>query len=98
MLNVKFDNVRSWEDLGFSLDSYSIGEAQPKLILINVPYSSVVLDLTESLGAVGYGERECEFSFTILDNGSASNTQRYNDFVNSFHGKRVEVIDRKSVV
>lgn len=85
-----FHSFRAW---GLMLKSRpQISRPEPKYKLVEVPGSSLLLDLTEALtGQVHYGPREikCEF-----DTGESRERWEkiHTDITNAIHGKRLKIV------
>lgn len=79
-------------ELGLKMTAFNIPQPAPKTTYIEVPHSSVNLDLTEVLGAVTYDSREnVTFTFVIMNdfNKWAVIVQ---EIANRIHGKKCKVI------
>lgn len=66
MNTVKFGTIDSY-DLGIVLESKEIGDAEPKIIKVEVPFSNGDLDLTDYFGDVRYNNRTIKMKFSVLD-------------------------------
>lgn len=89
---IKFDNYHSYTDLGLILSSKTIGAAEPKKELIEVPGADAPIDFTEFFGDVKYNNRTHSFTFKILPPASEF-SGKYSDVLNKLHGRRMKIID-----
>ena len=92
MKGIKFDSYHSYDDLGLILSSKTIGKAEPKKELIEVPGADAPLDFTEFFGDVKYNNRSLSFTFSVLpiDGGPAD---KYSDVMNKLNGRKMKIID-----
>lgn len=92
MKGIKFDSYHSYDDLGLILSSKTIGKAEPKTELIEVPGSDAPLDFTEFFGDVKYKNRPLSFTFSVLpiDGGPAG---KYSEIMNKLNGRKMKIID-----
>ena len=88
---VKFGDKHSTNDWNLLMVNKSIGEAEPKLIDVDIPGSNGKLDLSEWTGEVLYNNRTLVFNFDIYD--SPSNWWDLKRKINNYlHGKRLKII------
>lgn len=64
-LSIDFNGKNSFKDLGFKIESYSVGYPQKKKTLIEVPYSDSTIDLSHIHNQVNYTDREIEITFIV---------------------------------
>lgn len=90
MKGIKFGNIHSYDDLNLILSSVKIPPAPVKTNYIDIPYADGSVDMTEALGAVRYGNRECSFTFTAFpsDDWEAKKTE----VSNLLNGQRCRII------
>lgn len=88
---IKFDDYHSYADLGLILSTKTIGAAEPKTELIEVPGADAPLDFTEFFGDVKYNNRPLNFTFTMLPPASDF-TGRYSDILNKLNGKKMRIV------
>lgn len=90
-LSFKLNNVTT-ETLGFHLNpNFSIQAPQPKIYTVEIPFSSNVIDLTESFGEVAYQQRQVNFTLEKL-RPKDTWYQDYSNFVNQYNGKVVQLV------
>lgn len=88
---MKLNNINV-KDMGFHLNPlYSISAPEPKIYIVEIPFSDKVIDLTESFGKVTYYPREIQFTLEKLRPKDAW-LDAYNSFVQSYHGKSVRLV------
>ena len=87
---VQFGDYHSYDDWGLLLVEKTISPPEPKTEIVDVPGMDGVLDLTEALGAVRYGNRDLSFRFKVIDRGKFYNS--YTVMANYVHGKKRKVI------
>lgn len=87
---VKFGNYHSFRDLGVVLSSKTIGQAQVKTNIIEVPGADGSLDLTEYFGETKYKNRTLNFSFSMVGN-MAYQLNQYSYIKNLLHGQRMRI-------
>ena len=92
MKGITFDGYHSFSDLGLILSSKTIGAAEPKTELIEVPGADAPLDFTEFFGDVKYNNRTLSFDFTILPPASGF-PLKYSTILNALNGKKMKIID-----
>lgn len=73
------------DDLNIWTKNYSIGEASPRTVSVDVPYRNGSLDLTEALGGVTYRNRTLKFTLAIIERDYLASYNRLNKL---FNGKR----------
>lgn len=88
---VKFGDKHSINDWDLLMVSKSIGEAEPKVIDVDIPGSNGKLDLSEWTGEVLYNNRTLTFNFDIYDNPSNWWTLK-RQITNYLHGKKLKII------
>lgn len=66
MNTVKFGTIDSY-DLGIVMESREIGDAEPKIIKVEVPFANGDLDLTDYFGDVRFNNRTIKMKFSVLD-------------------------------
>lgn len=93
MNGVAFNGKHSYREWGLLLKERPyISPPEPKMNLVEVPGSDIVIDLTESLtGKVHYGMREGKFKFHVM-NGRSEWSAVYAALLNDLHGKRVQIV------
>ncbi len=93
MRGVIFGKKHSYREWGLVLKERPyISPPEPKLKVIEVPGSDVVIDLTESLtGKVQYGQRKGKFEFFVVG-GRPEWSAVYSALLNEVHGKRLQII------
>jgi len=90
-LSFKLNNVTT-ETLGFHLNpNFSIQAPQPKIYTVEIPFSSHVIDLTESFGEVAYQQRQVNFTLEKL-RPKDTWYQDYSNFVNQYNGRLVQLV------
>lgn len=90
-LSFKLNNVTT-ETLGFHLNpNFSIQAPQPKIYTVEIPFSSNVIDLTESFGEVAYQQRQVNFTLEKL-RPKETWYQDYSNFVNQYNGRLVQLV------
>lgn len=90
-LSFKLNNVTT-ETLGFHLNpNFSIQAPQPKIYTVEIPFSSNVIDLTESFGEVAYQQRQVNFTLEKL-RPKETWYQDYSNFVNQYNGRLVHLV------
>lgn len=92
MKGIKFDNYHSFDDFGLILSSKTIGSAEPKTELIEVPGADAPLDFTEFFGDIKYNNRPLSFTFTLLPPASEF-PEKYSDIANKMNGRKMKIID-----
>lgn len=88
---VKFGDKHSIEDWDLLLVSKSIGDAEPKIVDVDIAGSNGKLDLSEWTGEVLYNNRSLTFNFDIYDSPSNWWTLK-REITNYLHGKRLKII------
>lgn len=93
MRGVIFGKKHSYREWGLVLKTRPyISPPEPKLKVIEVPGTDVVIDLTENLtGKVQYGLREGKFEFFVVG-GRSEWSAVYSALLNEVHGKRLQVV------
>ena len=93
MNGVTFGTHHSFRSWGLMLTKLPIvSKPEPKLKLVEVPGSNVVLDLTESLsGTVTYGQRELVCEFVTAESRSKW-AELHSQIMNAIHGKRLNIV------
>lgn len=87
---VQFSDYHSYEDWGLLLVEKTISAPEPKTKIVDVPGMDGVLDLTEALGAVRYGNRELKFRFKVIDRERFYNA--YTTVATYLHGRKRNII------
>lgn len=93
MQGVIFDNKHTYRDWGLLLKSRPVvSPPKPKIKLIPVLGTDVVIDLTEILtGKIHYEPRTIKFEFiTMADRGRWPSL--YSEILNTLHGRRIRII------
>ena len=90
MKGIKFDNIHSYDDLNLVLSNVEIPPAVPKVQFVDVPGGDGSVDLTEALGEVRYGNRECKFTFTIFPTDDFEEKKR--EISNLLNGRRCSIV------
>ena len=62
---VDFDDSNSYEDFGIVFESLVIGKAEPRLMMVDVPFRNGSLDATNYFGDVRYKDRTITMGFLI---------------------------------
>ena len=70
---------------------YGIAVPEPRTNKIEVLGRNGLLDLTDALGVVTYGNRNVWFSSLMVD-PSGNLTQRFSNLLNRYHGQRCKVV------
>lgn len=93
MNGVTFGTYHSFRDWGLMPTKLPVvSPPEPKLKMVEVPGSNMVLDLTESLaGAVTYGQRELVCEFVTVENRSVW-AALHSKIMNAIHGKRLNIV------
>lgn len=91
MNGVKFDDKHSITDWDLLMTSKSIGDAEPKIITVEIPGSDGVKDLTEAFGEVNYNNRTLTFNFDLFQSPSEWWTLKEN-ISKYLHGKKRKII------
>lgn len=87
---VQFGDKHSIDDWDLLMVDKSIGDAEPKIIDVDIPGSNSKLDLTEWTGEVLYNNRTLIFNFDIYD--SPSNWWILKrEITNYLHGKKLKI-------
>ena len=71
MIELKFNNKWSYGDFGLLIESYRIATPEKKKVLVEVPFSNGVIDVSGKLGKVNYTEREITVDFALVANSKA---------------------------
>lgn len=87
---VQFSDYHSYEDWGLLLVEKTISPPEPKTEIVDVPGMDGVLDLTEALGAVRYGNRELKFQFKVIDRERFYDA--YTTVATYLHGRKRNII------
>lgn len=91
MNGVKFDDKHSITDWDLLMTSKSIGDAEPKIITVEIPGSDGVKDLTEAFGEVNYNNRTLTFNFDLFQ--SPSEWWTLKEKISKYlHGKKRKII------
>ena len=88
---VQFGDKHSIDDWDLLMVDKSIGDAEPKIIDVDIPGSNSKLDLTEWTGEVLYNNRTLIFNFDIYDSPSNWWTLK-REITNYLHGKKLKII------
>jgi len=79
-------------DMGWIFSEKSISPPEPNLVLIEIPGTSAVIDLTESLsGDIEYKQRKLGVAL-ISDDGKKSYYSKFSELANTIHGKKERII------
>lgn len=62
---VNFDDLNSKKDLNIIFTKLTLGDATPKIMTVDVPYSDGEMDLTDYFGRVKYNNRQISIEFNI---------------------------------
>lgn len=89
---IKFNTYHSYNDLGLILSSKTIGAAEPKTELIEIPGADAPLDFTEFFGDVKYKNRKLSFTFKVLP-PAAEFSDKYSNIQNKLNGRKMKIID-----
>lgn len=87
---VKFDDLHSYNDFRLILNSKTIGKAEPKTELIDVPAADGELDYTEYFGEIRYKNRPLSFQFTSLAS-PADFPALYSRLQNLLNGRKMKI-------
>ena len=88
---VKFGDKHSIDDWDLLMVGKTIGDAEPKIIDVDIAGSNGKLDLSEWTGEVLYNNRSLIFNFDIYDSPSNWWTLK-RKITNYLHGKKLEII------
>ena len=89
MKGIWFDDVHSYNNLNLVLSNFIIPPAAAKTNYIDIPGSDGSVDLTEALGEVKYGDRDCSFTFTVFPYDDFE--QKKTEVSNLLNGKRCKI-------
>lgn len=87
---VKFGDKHSINDWDLLMVSKSIGDAEPKIIDVDIAGSNGKLDLSEWTGEILYNNRTLAFDFDIYDSPSNWWTLK-RQITNYLHGKKLKI-------
>ena len=87
---VKFGDKHSIDDWDLLMVSKSIGDAEPKIIDVDIAGSNGKLDLSEWTGEILYNNRTLAFDFDIYDSPSNWWTLK-RQITNYLHGKKLKI-------
>ena len=91
MNGVKFGDKHSITDWDLLMTSKNIGNAEPKILTVEIPGSDGVKDLTEAFGEVNYNNRILTFNFDLFQ--SPSNWWTLEENISKYlHGKKLKII------
>lgn len=93
--DVKIGDKWMEADMGFIFNSKSISPPDPNLVTIEIPGTSDVIDLTESIsGDVEYKQRKITIK---LESGSGKDSYygKYSKLANYLHGKKMKIVFNK---
>lgn len=91
MIQIKFGNYRSYDDLELILTSKTIGAAEVKENKISTQSMHGDIDLTDFFGEVKYNNRPLEFVFSTIVTPSTFLT-KYSEIQNKLHGQKMNII------
>ncbi len=91
MKGVRFGDYHSYLDFGLIPTSYTVGAAQPKTEMIDIPGSDGSLDLSEYFGDVKYKNRKLSFTFEIIGRPSEF-LQNYSAVQNLINGRKMKIV------
>ena len=91
MNGVKFNELHSYNDLGFYLKSYTIGEAPLVEQRVSVPAMNGTLDYTDFFGFPVFGDRELKISLKIIGTYEEQ-AEKYANLQNLVHGRKMNII------
>lgn len=93
MNQMKFDDIKTFDDWNIYLSSYEIGDAQPKEYYIDIPSGDGSLDLTEALtGRTSYGDRTFDTTF-ILKPPRSDWTDKLDEIRTFLNGRKRKLIE-----
>jgi phage-related protein len=82
-------------DFGFLFNNKSISPPEPNLIIIEIPGTSDVIDLTESIsGDIEYKQRKITIKLESA-HGKDSYFTKFSELANYIHGKKMKIIFNK---
>ncbi len=90
-MNVMIGEKNTRDDWGLNLRSMFIGLPETKTNTVDIPGADGVLDLTEALGSVRYGNREIELGFDVMGDPEQWHSIT-SQIANYLHGQRLKVI------
>lgn len=83
----------TYDDYGLIMTSHNIPKPDAQRQVVNVPYKSGSIDLTDIAGDTPYKDREgLSFSFTFKDGGREHVETRVSDISKFIHGKKLIMI------
>ena len=88
---IDLDNYNTFDNWGLYLISRKETPPQPKIYTVEIPGGDGLIDLTEALGSVAYGNR----SFECILRGKgheAAWSQKYADILAAIHGRRMQIV------
>ena len=86
MQGITFGNIHSYTNLNLILSARSIGEAQVKTYLVDIPGADGRLDLTDFFGEPKYNNRQIKYTFSFSGTRSAIET-KYSEICSKLNGK-----------
>ena len=90
-MNVTIGEKKTFDDWRLKLRSLVIGFPEAKTNTVDVPGADGLLDLSEALGAVRYGNRELEMIFDVMGEPERWHSLT-SQIANYLHGQRLKVI------
>lgn len=91
MNGVKFNELHSYNDLGFYLKSYTIGEAPLVEQRVSVPAMNGTLDYADFFGFPVFGDRQLKISLKIIGTYEKQ-AEKYANLQNLIHGRKMNII------
>ena len=92
MVQVFFDNIRSYDDLGLFLSKVSISAPESKRSKVSVPGRDGSLDMSYALSSdMKFENRELSIEFVMKDYGKDWVTD-FSEIYNRIHGKRFRIV------
>lgn len=92
MQGIMFDNIHSYTDLNLIPSKIEIPPATPKTTYIDIPGADGSVDVTEATGEVRYKDRECKFTFTVMQGDPKGWEDRKTEIGNLLNGKVCKII------
>lgn len=90
MVNITFDNKKSFDDYGLILSNKNITTPSTKTKTVEVLGGDGVLDVTEFFGEPKFKNRNLTFKFTKVLNNTEFNSF-WSTLQNDFHGKKFKI-------
>lgn len=85
------ETYNSWDDFALIRTSKTIGKAEVKKTIIDIPGADGVIDLSEYFGEPKYKNRKLTFEFSYIETEDSWNSV-YSDIQNKLNGQDMKVI------